>query len=50
VVAAAQPERLFNRMWSATVSDDNKTEAIAIYPKALAAFEKKLQETLYTFH
>jgi len=39
VVAVAQGERLLNRMWSAA-SDGNKTEAIATYPKALAAFEQ----------
>ncbi|HEC83982.1 MAG: hypothetical protein DRR08_20825 [Candidatus Parabeggiatoa sp. nov. 2] len=45
VVAAAQGERLLNRMWSAA-SDGNKTEAIATYPKALAAFKEAHQGTV----
>ncbi|MDM8560996.1 hypothetical protein [Candidatus Parabeggiatoa sp. HSG14] len=39
LAAAAQGERLLNRMWSAA-SDDHKAETIATYPKALAAFRE----------
>jgi hypothetical protein len=39
IVAIAQGERLLNRTWSAA-SDGHKTEAIASYNQALAAFEQ----------
>jgi hypothetical protein len=45
LVAAAQGERLLNRMWSAA-SDGHKVEAIATYPKALTAFQNALYQSM----